>query len=148
MRDSMINTCGMKMRKLLEKKSEVLEKKYGMRSVELEILLFLYHSPCGDTAKDIVEEKNLSKAHISKSVDNLRAKGFVVLTEDVNDRRKRHIELTKKAKEAAKEMLEVHNDCKRIIMRYVTEEEKNVMDHVLQKMLCSLDEELQKKEDK
>ncbi len=88
MRDSLINTCGMKMRKLLDKKSEVFAQKYGVRNVELEILLFLYHSPCGDTAKDIVEEKNLSKAHISKSVDNLRAKGFVVLTEDENDRRK------------------------------------------------------------
>ena len=140
MRDSMINTCGMKMRKLLEKKSEVLVQKYGVRNVELEILLFLYHSSCGDTAKDIVEQKNLSKAHISKSVDNLRAKGFVVLIEDDNDRRKRHIELTQKAKE----MLEVHNDCKRIIMRYVTEEEKAVMDRVMQKMLRSLDEELQK----
>ena len=138
MRDSMINTCGMNMRKLLEKKSEVLVQKYGVRNVELEILLFLYHSSCGDTAKDI------SKAHISKSVDNLRAKGFVVLIEDDNDRRKRHIELTQKAEEAAKEMLEVHNDCKRIIMRYVTEEEKTVMDRVMQKMLRSLDEELQK----
>ena len=144
MRDSLINTCGMKMRKLLDKKSEVFAQKYGVRNVELEILLFLYHSPCGDTAKDIVEEKNLSKAHISKSVDNLRAKGFVVLTEDENDRRKRHIELTQKAEEAAKEMLEIHNDCRRIIMRYVTEEEKTVMDRVMQKMLRSLDEELQK----
>ena len=144
MRDSMINTCGMNMRKLLEKKSEVLVQKYGVRNVELEILLFLYHSSCGDTAKDIVEQKNLSKAHISKSVDNLRAKGFVVLIEDDNDRRKIHIELTQKAEEAAKEMLEVHNDCKRIIMRYVTEEEKAVMDRVMQKMLRSLDEELQK----
>lgn len=144
MRDSMINICGMKMRKLLDKKSEVLSQKYGVRNVELEILLFLYHSPCGDTAKDIVEEKNLSKAHISKSVDNLRAKGFVVLTEDENDRRKRHIELTQKAEEAAKEMLEIHNECKQIIMRYVTEEEKEVMNHVMEKMLASLDEELQK----
>ena len=46
MRDSMINTCGMNMRKLLEKKSEVLVQKYGVRNVELEILLFLYHSSC------------------------------------------------------------------------------------------------------
>ncbi len=143
MRDSMINTCGMKMRKLLDKKSEVLAQKYGVRNVELEILLFLYHSPCGDTAKDIVEEKNLSKAHISKSVDNLRAKGFVILTEDKNDRRKRHIELTEKAVEAAKDMLEVHNECRRIVMRYVTDDEKAVMNQVMEKMIRSLDEELQ-----
>ena len=47
MRDSLFNTCGMKMRKLLDKKSEVFAQKYGVRNVELEILLFLYHSPCG-----------------------------------------------------------------------------------------------------
>ena len=144
MRDSIINICGMKMRKLLDKKSEALTQKYGVRNVELEILLFLYHSPCGNTAKDIVEEKNLSKAHISKSVDNLRAKGFVVLIEDENDRRKRHIELTEMAVEAAKEMMEVHDECKQIIMQYVTEEEKEVMNRVMKKMLRSLDEELQK----
>ena len=143
MRDSMINTCGMKMRKLLDKKSEVLAQKYGVRNVELEILLFLSHSPCGDTAQDIVEEKNLSNAHISKSVDNLRAKGFVILTEDKNDRRKRHIELTEKAVEAAKDMLEVHNECRRIVMRYVTDDEKAVMNQVMEKMIRSLDEELQ-----
>ena len=135
MRDSLINTCGMKMRKLLDKKSEVFAQKYGVRNVELEILLFLYHSLCGDTAKDIVEEKNLSKAHISK---------FVVLTEDENDRRKRHIELTEKAVEAAKNMMEVHNECKEVVMRYVTDEEKELMNQIMQKMLRSLDEELQK----
>lgn len=36
MRDSLINTCGMKMRKLLDKKSEVFAQKYGVRNVELE----------------------------------------------------------------------------------------------------------------
>ena len=30
MRDSLINTCGMKMRKLLDKKSEVFAQKYGV----------------------------------------------------------------------------------------------------------------------
>ena len=44
MRDSLFNTCGMKMRKLLDKKSEVFAQKYGVRNVELEILLFLYHN--------------------------------------------------------------------------------------------------------
>ena len=98
MRDSLINTCGMKMRKLLDKKSEVFAQKYGVRNVEL----------------------------------------------DENDRRKRHIELTEKAVEAAKNMLEVHNECKEVVMRYVTDEEKELMNQIMQKMLRSLDEELQK----
>ena len=78
------------------------------------------------------------------SVDKLRAKGVVVLTEDENDRRKRHIELTEKAVEAAKNMMEVHNECKEVVMRYVTDEEKELMNQIMQKMLRSLDEELQK----
>ena len=43
MRDSLINTCGMKMRKLLDKKSEVFAQKYGVRNVELEILYIIHH---------------------------------------------------------------------------------------------------------
>ena len=46
--------------------------------------------------------------------------------------------------EAAKNMLEVHNECKEVVMRYVTDEEKKLMNQIMQKMLRSLDEELQK----
>ena len=98
MRDSLINTCAMKMRKLLDKKSEVLAQKYGVRNVELEILLFLYHSPCGDTAKDIVSSLNeegcdyvIAIAHggdafaheIAKSVDDINT---VVASCDVDEK--------------------------------------------------------------
>lgn len=40
MRDSLFNTCGMKMRKLLDKKSEVFAQKYGVRNVELRFFYF------------------------------------------------------------------------------------------------------------
>lgn len=40
-------------------------------------------------------------------------------------------------------MLEVHNECKEVVMRYVTDEEKELMNQIMQKMLRSLDEELQ-----
>ena len=52
--------------------------------------------------------------------------------------------VTEKAVEAAKNMLEVHNECKEVVMRYVTDEEKELMNQIMQKMLRSLDEELQK----
>ncbi len=72
-------------------------------------------------------------------------KGFVVLTEDENDRRKRHIELTEKAVEAAKEMLEVHNDCKACCHAVCDGGgERQLWTVMMQKMLRSLDEELQK----
>lgn len=144
MRDSLINTCGMKMRKLLDKKSEVFAQKYGVRNVDWRFFYFYIIHHVVIQQKILWWKKNLSKAHISKSVDNLRAKGFVVLTEDENDRRKRHIELTEKAVEAAKNMMEVHNECKEVVMRYVTDEEKELMNQIMQKMLRSLDEELQK----
>ncbi|MDD7209937.1 MAG: MarR family winged helix-turn-helix transcriptional regulator [Lachnospiraceae bacterium] len=144
MEDRFMNVFGKKIKKLLEKKAEPLSRKYGIRNIELEILLFLYHSPCGNTAKDIVMERHISKAHISKSVDNLRTKGFVLLTEDLDDHRKKHIVLTGKGEMAAEELLKVHEECRRIITASVTEEEKEVLKSVMEKIFCNLDEELKK----
>lgn len=143
MKNIFIGECAVKLRKLLDKKAEPIARKYGIRTIELEILLFLYHSPCADTAKDIVAGKAFSKSHISKSLDNLHLKGFVELVEDERDRRKKHIVLTPKAEEAAAELLTVHNACKQCILSDITEEEQVILASVIKKIHDRLDAELQ-----
>ena len=72
-------TLGAELKKLLEKKSEPLMQKYGLRKIELDILAYLASGHYGDTAKDIMGQKHISKAHVSKSIDNLKALGFIRL---------------------------------------------------------------------
>ena len=48
-------TLGTELKKLLEKKSEPLMKKYDLRKIELDILAYLSTNACGDTAKEIMK---------------------------------------------------------------------------------------------
>ena len=61
------------MRKVIEQACERLMETYGLRHVELDILYLISHEKQKDTAKDLIEIQHLSKAHISKSVDNLNS---------------------------------------------------------------------------
>ena len=85
-------------RRLTEQVCRELTQQSGLRLVELDILYYLSRGHAGDTARDIIGAKHLSKAHISKSVDNLRRTGCVTLREDAADRRCLHLCLTDKGR--------------------------------------------------
>ena len=78
METSEIVLSGIQLKKLMEHMELPIMEKYQLRPVELDILVFLYHSK-GNTAKEIMKKKCISKAHISKSIDNLYSKGYVKL---------------------------------------------------------------------
>ena len=63
---------GICLRKLLERKLTPLMQEYGLLPVELDILFFLDMQKGVDTARGLIRTRHMSKAHISKSVDNLR----------------------------------------------------------------------------
>lgn len=137
---------GTQLKKLLEKKSEVLMQKYDLRKVELDILAYLYSykEMYGDTAKDIVNRKHISKAHISKSVENLKERGLINLIEDKEDHRISHITLSEAANEVVREFLEIHNACKSIVFQNITEEEKRQTENIFLKMQNNINQELEK----
>lgn len=135
---------GTQLKRLLEKKAEPLMAKYALREVEFEILAYLSDERKRDTAKDIMKRKHISKAHISKSVENLRAKGFIRLEEDAEDRRMLHICPTEAAKQVVEDFLKVHNECKEILFYHVTEQEKEMLTKVFYKMQNNVSRELEK----
>ncbi len=132
---------GYQIRKLIEKKTEPLMEKYHLRNVELDILVILFRSKRIDTAKAIVQEKHISKAHVSKSVENLQRGGYVLLTEDESDHRIVHISLTEKADQVLKDALEIYEECRNIMYRGVTEEQKDVMKQVMKQVSDNLRQE-------
>lgn len=56
---------------------EPVHKKYDLTRMELDILLFLANNPSFNTAADIVRMRCLTKSHVSTSVKNLAAKGYL-----------------------------------------------------------------------
>ena len=73
-------------------------KKWDLTRNELDVLLFLANNPCYDRAVDIVNNRGLSKSHVSLSINNLEAKGLLSRLEDPSDRRTVHLKLTEKAR--------------------------------------------------
>jgi DNA-binding MarR family transcriptional regulator len=98
------------MRKVIEQACERLMETYGLRHVELDILYLISHEKQKDTAKDLIEIQHLSKAHISKSVDNLKQHGYIELVADEADHRKIHIRMTGKAKPVLEEFEQIRID--------------------------------------
>lgn len=130
-----ILTLGQQLKKLLEKKSLPIMEKYDLRKVELDILsFFAIHKREGDTAKDIRLTKHISKAHISKSVDNLKQRGYIYLEEDTKDHRRIHIALTKEGTRVLEEFMEIRSECKEILFQNITQEERKMLAQVLDKM--------------
>ena len=138
-----ILNLGQQLKKLLEKKSMPIMQKYDLRKVELDILSFFsIQEREGDTAKDIMLTKRISKAHVSKSVDNLKRRGYISLEEDKKDHRRIHISLTEDGNQVLQEFTEVRKRCKEILFQNITKEEMYLMIQVMEKMQRNVNEEL------
>lgn len=129
----MIQT-GMRLKKLLQKKSALIADQHGIRSVELDILVCLYLMHDCDTATDIMDRRALSKAHISQSVKRLQARQLVTLYADAVDRRRTHLVLTPQACDIARQALAVQRQCEDALFCGISAEERLLLAHILQKM--------------
>lgn len=127
-------------KKLMEKQCAALMEQYQVRLVELDILHFLSCAGSCDTAKDIMRSMHISKAHISKSVENLKNRDYICLEEDVQDHRCIHLSLTEKARP----LVEEFRKCRAVLLEKVcegvTEEEKEGFFRVIAKVLDNLNE--------
>lgn len=133
---------GMQLKKLIEKKVQPVIEEYDLRPVELDILVLLHREKNIDTAKAIVQRKHLSKAHISKSIDNLSEKGFIQVCEDEDDHRILHIQLTGKSQDVVKRMIAIYAECKETMQTGISQEELEVVKNVVLKMNENISREL------
>ena len=134
---------GAQLKKLISRKVEPLMQEYDLRPVELDILVFLQKEKSVDTAKGIIEKKHLSKAHISKSIENLRAGGFIQIAEDENDRRILHINLTDKSNEVIRKVNEIYAQCKEIMERGISKEDLETLRKVIAQVNEIINRDLQ-----
>lgn len=94
---------------------EPICKKWNLTRNELDVLLFLYNNPEYDRAVDIVQNRGLSKSHVSLSISNLESRGLLTRREDPADRRTVHLSLT----EAALPIVEKGQHSQRLFFSYI-----------------------------
>lgn len=78
---------------------EPICRKWDLTRNELDVLLFLANNPEYDRAVDIVNNRGLSKSHVSLSITNLEKRGLLTREEDPVDRRTVHLKLAESARE-------------------------------------------------
>ncbi|MCD8367081.1 MAG: MarR family transcriptional regulator [Clostridiales bacterium] len=130
------------MKRLFERRSKALLDAYQLRMIELDILLFLFHSQGAPTATDIIKAKHISKAHVSKSIERLHRQGFITLYEDEEDRRILRIQLMPQADEVIEQAVQIRSECKDAMLEGVAEEELASLGTVLRKIARNIDDAL------
>lgn len=128
-------------KKLYSNVFERIALKYNITANEVMVLSFLKEDIDQDMATDIANKLMISKSHVSLSVNNLEKAGYIVKKQDINDKKKVHLELTENAKPILDEIEEEQNKLYEVMFKGITDEEKEVLRLVLQKMCNNINEE-------
>lgn len=72
-------------------------QKYRLTRMELDILLFLANNPQFTTATEIIENRRLTKSHVSLAVNTLAEKGYLMKNKSAQNRKTVHLSLCSSA---------------------------------------------------
>lgn len=133
---------GQPLRKLFDREFEVVRERYRLRQVELDILCLLARLDTMKTEKEIAALRCLSKAHVSKSIENLKEKGYIAAEEGKEDRRRLYLHVTEEGKKAAESIGSIRNRILDNLYDGITEEEREVFLRVMKKMTENVNRQL------
>lgn len=129
---------GARFRKLFEKELTDVRKKYDLCKIDVQILQYLHKSGECNTSKDIVDMGLFTKGHVSQSLNRLYKKNMIHMIQDEHDRRCMHILLRDMAEQVVEDMEEVHQRISQIVFYGVTEEEKQGLLHLANKINANI----------
>lgn len=135
------------LKKLYNKKSTIICKKYSLTTMEMDILAFLANNPQYDTSKDIVEIRMLAKSHVSSSIDTLTSMGYIKKSTDKNDGRCTHLKLTEKCYEPVKQIQTMQKNFSSDVFDNFTKEEQELFFHYINRICGNVLTALNIKED-
>jgi len=120
----------------------LIDIRYQNRKVDIDILYFLFKSGEHNTSKDICDLNLFNKGHISQSVGRMVKQQLIYIVQDQEDRRCMHIMLTDKSLEIIEEITELRKQMYNIILKGVTEEERNILLTVSRKVNANVKDAL------
>lgn len=106
---------------------EPLCRQWDLTRNEVDVLLFLANNPEFDRAADIVQNRGLSKSHVSASVANLEKRGLLAGAPDPDDRRTVRLRLLPAAREITQAGQEAQKRFFRHLHQGVTQEQMEAM---------------------
>ena len=82
----------------------------GLTKAEADVMLFLANNPQHTAARDVVRYRGFSKTYVSRAVEQLAARGMLVVEPSPADRRLQNLHLTAAAAEPVRRLRRVQLD--------------------------------------
>ena len=112
----------------------------GLSSAEGNILLHLFTQGQEMGQEQLVEQLDVSKPAVSRTLSSLETKGYVTRQRDPDDKRAYQIRLTDKALETGPEIEQVYNRVYTLAMRGITQDELDyfmtLFGHISENLAC------------
>lgn len=116
------------------KKYEKIAENHGLSKSDVEVLAYLSLNNHGDTSREICEFWGVSKALISRSVEELFHKNMVAFVPDTQDRRTMRIVLDKESEAVVDEIKETRKQFRDKLSAGISREDFETFMRVLKTM--------------
>ncbi len=134
---------GQQFKKLYEKCYGHIMQTYGLKKIDIDVLYFLSHSGKQDTAKDIANLIYVSKAHVSKAIENLHQKALIDLIADPSDRRYVHIRISASGQQIVDEIKQIRAKTEKILFDGISPEDRELLLRLSYQIADNIDHALQ-----
>lgn len=134
---------GQQFKKLYEKCYGHIMQTYGLKKIDIDVLYFLSHSGKQDTAKDIANLIYVSKAHVSKAIENLHQKALIDLIADPSDRRYVHIRISASGQQIVDEIKQIRAKTEKILFDGISPEDRELLLRLSYQIADNIDRALQ-----
>ncbi len=111
-----------------------VSKKYNLSFSEADMLLIFSNNPNVINAKDVVCLSNVSKAYVSKAINQLVYKKLITVCVDENDKRKQKVIVNDSAKDIVKELNKVENSYLNTLRKNISKESIDTLINVFYKV--------------
>ena len=134
---------GQQFKKLYEKCYGHIMQTYGLKKIDIDVLYFLSHCGKQDTAKDIAKLIYVSKAHVSKAIENLHQKALIDLIADPSDRRYVHIRISASGQQIVDEIKQIRDKTEKILFDGISPEDRELLLRLSYQIADNIDHALQ-----
>ena len=114
------------LKKYLESSFYDIRKKYNLTMNEILLLIYLLKNKNQNTARDVVDKINITKSHVSKSVESLVSKGIITRYQDKEDKKIIHLEILNKDSDIIKDIEQNNIEINIKILEGIPEEDIEV----------------------
>ena len=129
---------GRKFKKVIRERYAGIRKKYDIKQVEVEILMYLHQFP-GAPASQLCSELELNKGQVSRALLDLCLKHFICPEKSPVDRRCTVYGFTDKGKRFFREAEREREKTLRLMVSGISQQEMAVTRAVAEKMLANME---------